>query len=253
MEEIKEFPEELLKDFMTEIEEHSELIEEDLLDIEGGEGSGSLDRLFRAIHSIKGSASWVGFKKLVELCHQGEEILNDVRKRGASMESERIDLLLEMLDAIKKVQESGSDNHEEIGVTVTNMSDFRKLKKSGRKREAMKDELTIWKSAEGDVSVLLLEGNLGVMGTDKLVSEFVRLEDEERYRLVLDIERISFICSSGLGGLAITLKNFREKGGDLKLVNPTGDVKEKLDITELNKQFEICESVKEALAGFDLL
>lgn len=250
MEDIKGFPEELLSDFMTEIGEHSELIEEGLLDMEDGKGSDSIDGLFRAVHSIKGSASWVGFKKLVELCHQGEEILNDVRKRGASMGSERIDLLLEMLDAIKNVQDSGSDNHEEIGTTGTKMSDFRKSEKIDKKREAMKDELTIWKSDEGDVSVLLLEGNLGVMGTDKLVSEFVRLEDDKKYRLILDIERISFICSSGLGGLAITLKNFRERGGDLKLVNPTGDVKEKLDITELNKQFDIYGSVKEAMSRF---
>ena len=250
MEDIKGFPEELLKDFMTEIGEHSELIEEVLLDMEGGKGSDGIDGLFRSVHSIKGSASWVGFKKLVELCHQGEEILNDVRKRGASMAPERIDLLLEMLDAIKNVQDSGSDNHEEIGTSVTKMLDFRKSEKIDKKKESMKDELTIWKSDEGDVSVLLLEGNLGVMGTDKLVSEFVRLEDGERYRLILDIERISFICSSGLGGLAITLKNFRGRGGDLKLVNPTGEVKEKLDITELNKQFDICGSVKEAMSRF---
>ena len=250
MTDMNEFPEELLKDFMTEIGEHSELIEEALLDMEGGKGADGIDGLFRSVHSIKGSASWVGFKKLVELCHQGEEILNDVRKRGASMAPDRIDLLLEMLDAIKNFQDSGSENHGEIETVVTKMSGFRASEKMDKKRETMKDELTIWKNDEGEVSVLLLEGNLGVMGTDRLISEFVSLEDAERYRLILDIERVSFICSSGLGGLAITLKNFRGRGGDLKLVNPTGEVKEKLDITELNKQFDICGSVKEAMSRF---
>ncbi len=251
MNDMHGFPEELLENFMMEIGEHSEIIEESLLEMETTKNLDGIDGLFRAVHSIKGSASWVGFKKTVELCHQGEEILNDVRKRGAVMNPKRIDLLLEMLDCIKELHSSGSENEEESETVVTKMAEFRKSDNMDKKKEAMKDELTIWRNEEREVSVLLLEGNLGVMGTDKLISELVGLEDAEKYRLILDIERINFICSSGLGGLAITLKNFREKGGDLKLVNPTGDVKEKLDITELSKQFDVCGSVREAMNGFE--
>ncbi len=250
MTDMMEFPEELIDDFMLEIGEHSEVIEEALLHIESGKGTDGVDGIFRSVHSIKGSASWVGFKKTVELCHNAEELLNDVRKRGASMSSKRVDLLFAALDIVKAVQCTGKDEHEGIDPCIGRISELRNSENAGKRSGGMRDEVDIWKKDEGDLTVVMIEGDLGMKGTDQLISEFVKLEDDGRYRLILDIEKISFICSSGLGGLAITLKNLREKDGDLKLVNPTGDVKEKLEITELNRQFDICGSVKEAMSRF---
>ncbi len=242
-------PEELIEDFRQEINDHSEVIEEKLLAMEGSGGRDSLDAVFRAFHSIKGAASWVSLGKLVELCHQAEELLNDVRKRGGEMTSGRVDLLLEALDIIKTVR-TDMKEPESVDSMVRKMADFRKNENIKKRSGLMRDDLTLWKRDEGDISVIMLEGDLGLKGTDKLVSEFVKLQDEGRYKLVVDIDRVTFICSSGLGALAVTLKNLREKGGDLKLVNPNGDVAEKLKITELDGQFDICSNVREAMGRF---
>lgn len=246
----EELPEEFINDFLLEIGEHSDVIEAELLDMEGGEKGDSVDSVFRAFHSIKGSASWMDFRKIVELCHHAEEILNDVRKRGAVMNRERVDLLFDALDILKVVRRDGAKDPEGIDPLLERFGLHRSRENIRKRSGIMKDDIAIWKRDEGDISVIMLEGDLGLKGTDKLVAEFVQFEDGGRCRMVLDLEKVSFICSSGLGGLAVTLKNLREKGGDLKLVNPAGDVKEKLEITELDKQFDICSSVKEAIGKF---
>jgi len=56
MNDMKEFPEELLENFMMEIGEHSEIIEEYLLEMEISKGLDGIDGLFRAGQSIKGAA-----------------------------------------------------------------------------------------------------------------------------------------------------------------------------------------------------
>jgi two-component system chemotaxis sensor kinase CheA len=68
---------ELIQDFVIESQEHLADVEGQLLTLE--ESGGSIDlplvnKVFRAIHSLKGAAGFLGFKTLETLAHRGEEV-----------------------------------------------------------------------------------------------------------------------------------------------------------------------------------
>ena len=72
----------LLQDFLTESSEHLESIEPDLLALEKQSPQVSqeiVNRIFRAIHSIKGASGFFGFERLKQVSHLMESVLMRVR------------------------------------------------------------------------------------------------------------------------------------------------------------------------------
>ena len=67
-----------------------------------------------------------------------------------------------------------------------------------------------------------------------------------KYCLV-DIEGVRYINSSGIGVLITILTKFRNKGGELYLINPSEHVKKLLIITKLQAIFSIVSTKEEAL------
>lgn len=66
---------------------------------------------------------------------------------------------------------------------------------------------------------------------------------------VVDISELRYINSSGIGVLITILTKFRNKGGELWLVNPSESVKKLLIITKLNAIFNITDSEEEAISA----
>jgi anti-sigma B factor antagonist len=64
---------------------------------------------------------------------------------------------------------------------------------------------------------------------------------------IIDIAGLRYINSSGIGVLITILTKFRNKGGEVFLMNPSESVKKLLIITKLNSIFQIIESEEEAL------
>lgn len=84
--------------FFDETEEHLHMLENELLQTELSLDADSLDSIFRAAHSIKGSASTFGFTGLAALTHTMETLLDAVRKGRLELTSERVDCLLAAVD-----------------------------------------------------------------------------------------------------------------------------------------------------------
>ena len=57
--------------------------------------------------------------------------------------------------------------------------------------------------------------------------------------LILDLEAVQFIDSTGLGMLVSILKEAHHAGGTIRLINPSREVMRLLQITGLEKVFEI--------------
>ena len=74
-----------------------------------------LNEIFRAMHSMKGSAGFLGFNHLVDVAHRGENILNKLRQGEMAVNPAIISIILETIDVIKAImadiRESGTDNH----------------------------------------------------------------------------------------------------------------------------------------------
>jgi two-component system chemotaxis sensor kinase CheA len=94
-------PDDLLKDFITESDELVQQVEQDLLTLEDCADPEVLNRIFRGMHTIKGTSSFFGFEKLVELTHHAEDILNQLRKGELAVTREIIDALLKVNDQVR--------------------------------------------------------------------------------------------------------------------------------------------------------
>lgn len=64
----------------------------------------------------------------------------------------------------------------------------------------------------------------------------------------VDISDVRYINSSGIGVLITILTKFRNKDGEVVLVNPSDHVKKLLVITKLNAIFTIVDNVEEAIS-----
>lgn len=65
---------------------------------------------------------------------------------------------------------------------------------------------------------------------------------------IVDISELRYINSSGIGVLITILTKFRNKGGEVYLLNPSESVKKLLAITKLNAIFQIVKTEEEAIA-----
>ena len=98
------------------------------------------------------------------------------------------------------------------------------------------------------ILVMTLEGDLiGEYSGLELVSKANDYLNQEIFKCIIDISGLRYINSSGIGVLITILTKFRNKGGELYLVNPSENVQKLLIITKLNAIFNIVDS--EAVAA----
>jgi two-component system chemotaxis sensor kinase CheA len=85
-----------------------------------------LNEIFRCMHSMKGSAGFLGFTHLVEVVHQGECLLNKLRQGELSVSPFIIDIILEAVEAVKllhaDIRETGEDSHVDTGLIVNKLT-----------------------------------------------------------------------------------------------------------------------------------
>ncbi len=67
--------------------------------------------------------------------------------------------------------------------------------------------------------------------------------------VVLQLDRVEFIDSSGLGALVRLMQAARTKSGDLKLCGVPAKIRKVLELTHLLKQFEVYDSLEEAITA----
>lgn len=104
-------------------------------------------------------------------------------------------------------------------------------------------------SAAPGRTVVEVSGEIDVYTAPRLRETLVSLVDAGSYRLIIDMERVEFLDSTGLGVLVGGLKRVRAHDGGIDLVCTQGRILRIFRITGLNKVFAVYPSVGEALAG----
>lgn len=98
--------EEIIADFMVEAGEFLQQLDQDLIALEQTpDDLELLNRIFRAAHTIKGNASFLGFSKLTRFTHQAENVLDKLRSGEMRLTPEIMDLILESVDVMKHLLE----------------------------------------------------------------------------------------------------------------------------------------------------
>ncbi|WP_036136970.1 chemotaxis protein CheA [Luteibacter sp. 9135] len=96
-----ELDNELLNVFLIEARELLESLGEQLVDLEASPHDVELlNAVFRAFHTVKGGAGFLGLNAMVELCHRGEDLLNEARNGVIVLHAAYMDALLESLDLL---------------------------------------------------------------------------------------------------------------------------------------------------------
>jgi chemosensory pili system protein ChpA (sensor histidine kinase/response regulator) len=97
-----EVGDEVLEFFVPEAEEHLQTVTECLLALEGSPNLEEINRLFRSMHTIKGSAAQVGLHRLSAVAHRVEDLIGQLRDGALHPSAEIVDICLESVDVLKK-------------------------------------------------------------------------------------------------------------------------------------------------------
>ena len=97
-----EVPDEILEFFQPEAEEHLQVVSDCLISLEGNNNPEEINKLFRAIHTVKGSAAQVGLKRLGGIAHRVEDLIGRLRDGEIEPSPVLVDLCLESVDVLKK-------------------------------------------------------------------------------------------------------------------------------------------------------
>src|ERR1700754_4705751 len=102
-----------------ESHENLDQIDRDLVDLEQEPNSRDLiSRIFRAIHTIKGTSGFLAFSRLEKLAHAGESLLSRLRDGVQPVTPATITTLLATIDGVRSllasIEENGTENDVDI-------------------------------------------------------------------------------------------------------------------------------------------
>jgi anti-sigma B factor antagonist len=104
-------------------------------------------------------------------------------------------------------------------------------------------ELAFDTTATDGWEVLAVRGEIDAYTSPRLRERLTQLMDEGHYRVVVDLEAVEFMDSTGLGVLVSCLKRTKEHQGELALVCTAPQILRVLSITGLDKVFTVRQSV----------
>lgn len=111
-----------LKAVVAEAEEIIDTINQNLLSMEASDKSNVkpdlLNSIFRAAHTLKGISGMAGLKKVSELSHRLEEVLDGLRMSRLKLSDKLMDTLFESVDMLRRLIEmASSGTGEEVDIT----------------------------------------------------------------------------------------------------------------------------------------
>jgi two-component system chemotaxis sensor kinase CheA len=110
---------EIVGEFLMESHENLDQIDRDLVELEQEPNSRDLiSRIFRAIHTIKGTSGFLAFSRLETLAHAGESLLSRLRDGVQPVTPETITTLLATIDGVRSLLAAIEQNGNEGDVDV---------------------------------------------------------------------------------------------------------------------------------------
>ena len=103
---------------------------------------------------------------------------------------------------------------------------------------------------ENDIPVLQPSGRLDASSSSEFKQKVLSLAAGPAKKVVLDLSKLTFIDSSGLGSMVSLLRTLSKKGGDIRLAALASQVQSLFELTRLHRVFEIYSSVEDALQDF---
>ncbi|WP_417911053.1 chemotaxis protein CheW [Candidatus Electronema sp. PJ] len=166
----------MLPDFIVEAAEHLEELENSLLKLEQGKGKENrevMDELFRAVHTIKGAAQFVGIDRVAGLSHKLENLLDLIRKGSQPLTPAVTDLLIEGKDRLALLVEELERSQAEESEVDDLLARIKNIVEGGGEESAAPPQTEVPQPYE--------EPRKGSLAEESMTEEY----DEELYSIFL--------------------------------------------------------------------
>jgi anti-sigma B factor antagonist len=100
---------------------------------------------------------------------------------------------------------------------------------------------------EGDIHLVTIQGSLADDANNTAKEGFLQLLNDKPSRIVVDLEGMDYISSSGIGVLVSVLRRCRQSGFSLVICSLRPEIYELFKLTRLIQIFEIHENRDQAL------
>jgi len=119
----------VVREFLGESRENLDQIDVDLVALEQNPDDGAIvARIFRAIHTIKGTCGFLGFTRLEGVSHAGENVLSALRDEEIAPTPVMTTVLLAMVDVIRdllnRIEASGDEGHGDYSVLIQQLTEL---------------------------------------------------------------------------------------------------------------------------------
>lgn len=103
-----------LEIFLDETKEHLQSLSDQFMILEQEpDNMDTINEIFRSAHTLKGMAGTMGYKRLQALTHDMENVFSEVRNNTIKVDSQMVDLLFQVLDALEEYAENIQNTTEE--------------------------------------------------------------------------------------------------------------------------------------------
>ena len=104
---------------------------------------------------------------------------------------------------------------------------------------------------DGHVTILTVDGDLVIGESESTFKRTVtRLLEEGKVNLLVDMRKVGFLDSSGLGALVRAMTNSQKEGGTTKLLGAGPQVRKLLEMTKLDSLLENFTDMETAVSSF---
>lgn len=101
------------------------------------------------------------------------------------------------------------------------------------------------------ISIVHLTGRLDLANVDEVKPVFQQLIEDNQTDILVDLDGLTFMDSSGLSLIVGTFKRIRVGKGDLKLSGLSPTIQKLFEITRLSRVFEIFDTTEQGVASFE--
>jgi anti-sigma B factor antagonist len=104
---------------------------------------------------------------------------------------------------------------------------------------------------KGDIVILDIAGEIDLYNAPEIKDIINKLIEEKKFNVIINLEQVSYIDSSGIGALISSLSNLKKYQGGLKIINVFASVRKVFELTKLTSFFEIYALEEEAVNAFN--
>jgi two-component system, chemotaxis family, sensor kinase CheA len=210
----------IIHEFLVESFDNLSNINDDLTQYEKNiEDYELLNSIYRKIHTLKGSASFLGLNKLQEITHTVESILDYIRDKTFSVNSDLIDIFLESFDIcvalLKNIESTGSEGDLDT-------SDILRRLKVSLEQELLGQSVPLNQESLGALDLTLVqEGGVEVQGQ---ATQAIEVEEnrgdpvDELDGLIAEHSQEGSLKPNIVEEVPASLQNFSDKVPDTKSV-----------------------------------